>query len=144
MIETERLRVIQWFVGSDTGLSSECLAAAMVGAKPDSPRAPGDVADLGRCIRLMALFPEWTFDRFARTMSAVSYEWRCLIEDWPEISSSYEREKKGPAPKTYTLMRAAQRRALETDPEVEILGRSADGDPNYWRRKSYSTMKTTA
>ena len=56
-------RLYEWRNGADTGLSSETIAAVMSGAVSPPGRFgweyPADAADLGRCLRLLRLIPEW-------------------------------------------------------------------------------------
>lgn len=55
-------RAFEWLLGGDTGISSETLAAHMLGVEKAGPfgkQAPSDAADRGRCIRLLKHIPEW-------------------------------------------------------------------------------------
>lgn len=116
------LRLLEWYTGDDHGVSSEAIAGAMSGAVVQRPWTPSDGGDLGRCLRLLALFPEWTPERFATTMSAVSPRWKLFVEFWPDLVACFA-EEVGPdfprgrsAPKTYDLIKAIEDRAR--DPEI--------------------------
>lgn len=55
-------RAFEWLLGGDTGISSETLAAHMLGVEKAGPfgkQAPSDAADRARCIRLLQRIPEW-------------------------------------------------------------------------------------
>lgn len=53
-------RVLFWALSGDTGTSSETMCAYFTGNPPRRfAGAPSDVADRGRCIRLLELAPEW-------------------------------------------------------------------------------------
>lgn len=55
-------RYLIWSLAGDTGISSETLAAHMLGVKKGGHfgmQPPSDSADRGRCIRLLELIPEW-------------------------------------------------------------------------------------
>lgn len=55
-------RALFWALSSDTGISSEALAAHMTGVRSNTQwgmQPPSDAADRGRCIRLLELIPEW-------------------------------------------------------------------------------------
>lgn len=62
MNKTIEQRALQWAFGGDTGISSETLAAHMLGVEKAGPfgkQAPSDAADRARCIRLLKHIPEW-------------------------------------------------------------------------------------
>lgn len=110
---TDLRRVIAWFVSGDTGASSETIAAHMCGVEPNGAYfcAPSDPSDLGRCLRLLELFPEWK----ARMPEMVEYgpEWSALVSCWDKLASLMDHEagidwsKGSRAPKTYAAMRDA-------------------------------------
>jgi hypothetical protein len=104
-------RVNGWIVGGDVGQSSKTIWAAMLGIDlgEDGANHPHDPADLGRCLRLLELMPEWT-PRLPE-LAALDPCWHALVEHWNDLSSSMEDEvgiawEKGKsAPATYALMR---------------------------------------
>jgi hypothetical protein len=54
-------RLASWMTSGDTGVSSQSIAAHMTGGNRGrwGWGHPHDPDDLGRCLRLLALFPEW-------------------------------------------------------------------------------------
>ena len=102
-------RVNSWIVGGDTGLSSTTIWAVMLGLDAAVGNHPHDPADLGRCLRLLELMPEWRHR--LQELADLSPEWKKLTFRWDELASSMEKEvgiawEKGrSAPKTYELMR---------------------------------------
>ena len=98
-------RAAQWVVGRDTGLSSMCLWAVMMGVKPGDISHPRDGADLGRCARLLAAVPEWR-PRLPE-MATVSEYWAALVPEWERLSTILAKELAGGAKgSTYKAMRA--------------------------------------
>ena len=60
MNKEELLKIIEWAIGDDTGISSKALCRHMLGIYPEQRNhAPSDADDRGRCIRLLNLIPEW-------------------------------------------------------------------------------------
>jgi len=104
-------RAHTWIVGNDTGASSEAIWAHMMGA--GTPRFgwsyPLDPDDLGRCLRLLELIPEWK-SRMPE-MATRSKSWAALIANWGAIAMTMADEvgidwsKGRRAPKTYALMK---------------------------------------
>lgn len=135
--EDELRRAMKWFAGRDTGMSSKAIAAAMCGV-PSDGSIPHDPADLGRCLRLLELFPEWKGERFKRTMSGVSHQWSVFVESWDKMAESMADEvgigwtKGRSAKRTYDIMRAALDRAILTDPGIKVTATGADGSPRAW------------
>lgn len=95
-----------WMFGDDTGLSSQAIVAFFEGIPAGSwgYSHPLDPADLGRCLRLLAIAPEYK-TRLSE-MSNASLEWAALIPHWNELESLYQAEfENGRAPKCYARMR---------------------------------------
>lgn len=93
-------RANQWICGSDTGSSSKCLWAVMMGATPDRWKShPHDGSDLGRCLRLLALIPEWR-PRIGE-MASVSPYWAVLVENWAKLEAAAISDPSG----IYKMMR---------------------------------------
>lgn len=118
----ERTRLLEglakWGVSDDTGASSKSIARAALGLKPPPhPDYPYDIADLGRCLRLLNAVPE---ARFGLTeLGKVSRVWKALDERWDEIVRTANEE--GPIatakpdfntrrdyPRTYALLMSAR------------------------------------
>lgn len=101
-------RANMWVVGADTGSSSRSIWAAMlgVGNRDDNPLDP---ADLGRCLRLLEIIPEWK--PRVPELAALSPEWKALADRWDDLATSMENEvgiawqKGSSAPLTYDLMK---------------------------------------
>ncbi|MGY2995425.1 hypothetical protein [Mesorhizobium sp. URHB0026] len=103
-------KAMAWIVGDDTGSSSKLIWAVMMGQKSDRWGShPSDGGDLGRCLRLLALAPEWK-ERMAE-LAAISPYWAALVEHWPrleatmadETGAGFDRNKH--TPRTYKLMK---------------------------------------
>ena len=100
-----------WTTTRDTGSSSFALGAYMLGAEVGSFKAshPHDPSDLGRCLRLLELIPEWK-ERMGE-MSVLSPAWAALVAHWDELARLMELEvgidwsKGKSAPVTYARMR---------------------------------------
>lgn len=104
--------VMNWLMSYDTGLSSRtivavmeedrALAAALLGSW--GVWYPHDPADLGRCIRLLDIAPEYR-ERLSE-MGHVSQVWAELVNHWEELESLYREEyPSGRAPKCFARMR---------------------------------------
>lgn len=104
-------RIGKWLTSRDTGISSEAILAVMTGFDPSDRNldAPYDPSDLGRCLRLLEIFPEWK-SRIPE-MAKAGPRWAIAVSCWGEISRSMEEEvgidwsKGKSAPRTYRLMK---------------------------------------
>jgi hypothetical protein len=111
-------RAAQWRAGRDTGASSKTLCAMMLGETPRYRDHPHDGDDLGRCLRLLELIPEWK-PRLPE-MAAVSPYWAALVENWADL----ERLSKLTAPSPLrNRMKALLGPLEDADPNVIRLGR---------------------
>ena len=121
MAETINERAVEWIVGDDTGLSSKAIWAVMMGAKPRPHSYPSDGADLGRCMRLLELIPEWK-PRMVE-MQAVSPYWKALVPEWDRLVGILKAElaggKKG---STYEAMKAILNPVEDRDRSVIRMG----------------------
>lgn len=106
-------RLAAWFLSGDTGVSSKAIAAHMSGAGTTGDFwwwGPADPADLGRCLRLLELFPEWK-PRMGE-MASRHPDWAQLVPHWQEIAECMAEEvgidwsKGSSAPKTFDLMQS--------------------------------------
>lgn len=102
MSESIESRALRWAAGDDTGVSSKAILKVMTGQKiSDGWCYPHDSDDLGRCLRLLALIPEWR-TRLSE-MGAVGPEWRALVKHWDELAALRET---GNHPAVYARMKA--------------------------------------
>jgi hypothetical protein len=87
-----------WWIGLDTGLSAAAIFSVLA-EDPDlraeaaawsSGRTPADAADLGRCLRLLALFPGWTA-RLPEVAAAYPgiRRWPRLVPLWPQLTAAH-------------------------------------------------------
>lgn len=103
-------RALLWLAGGDSGMSSKAICYHMLGMKSDGS-FPLDPSDLGRCLRLLELFPEWK-PRMGE-MARYSAQWAALVERWDELAEMMADEvgidwSKGErAPRTYAAMKDA-------------------------------------
>jgi len=104
------LRCNDWLADGDVGLSSLAIYRNLVeipaGLKTE-PKTdhPHDPSDLFRCLKLLRIAPELDDTK----MSTVSSQWKALVDIWPELESTFSKEKaKGnKMPETYALMQSA-------------------------------------
>lgn len=124
-MDSIELRAAKWASSGDTGASSKALCRHMLGELSDGSY-PHDPADLGRCLRLLAVIPEWT-GRMDE-MRAVSPYWKALAERWGELwfvmtdEVGIDWSKGRSAPKTYALMRSILDPITDADPNVFRFG----------------------
>jgi hypothetical protein len=114
MSESINKRASDWYKRGDIGLSSKAISRVMRGAafadidKGNHPRDPGD---LGRCLRLLDLIPEWRAS--IMDMAPLSTAWANLARNWDELEATFRSEGDGslspphgtPMRKTYNRMR---------------------------------------
>lgn len=116
-------RALEWAISNDTGLSSEAICAHMLGLETEYARYPSDPADLGRCLRLLELIPEWK--PRIKEMASYGPGWAGQIEVWDELNNTMANEvgidwsKGKKAPETYKAMKLAQANGYRKDPEYE-------------------------
>ncbi len=114
-------RAEMWRNSGDTGISSEAICAWMLDGTPARQDThPRDPADLGRCLRLLALFPEWA-PRIGE-MAKFSPYWDALTARWDDISKCMADEvgidwsKGEKAERTWKLMRFLLEPVERADP----------------------------
>lgn len=101
-------RANQWIVGQDTGMSSIAMWAHMQGVRKFDRSAPLDPSDLGRCLRLLELIPEWR--PRVQELASLGPRWAALTTHWKELEELLAGEvgidwKKGrTAPLTFARM----------------------------------------
>ena len=125
-------RASEWLTGTDTGASSEAILDHMLGmAAPGgdlASRYPRDVADWGRCYRLLELLPEWR-ERIGE-MSRHGPYWTALVSRWRDIESAYRRDMRADGPADLLIRRLV--RALE------------DRDASVFRVNEFAIMRVGA
>ena len=103
-------RALLWLAGGDSGASSEAICHHMLGMESDGS-FPWDPSDLGRCLRLLELFPEWK--PRIREMARYSPHWAALVARWDELAEMMADEvgidwsKGRRAPRTHAAMKDA-------------------------------------
>lgn len=108
--DAEARRAVAWLASGDTGMSSVAICKHMVLGHCRG-HYPHDPADLGRCLRLLAIFPEWS-PRIGE-MAKYSKRWAGLARRWAELSElmadevGHDWAKGRSAPKTYAAMQNA-------------------------------------
>lgn len=126
-MSTIEQRAMAWMMGGDTGASSSTIARHMLGLPHTSPfgvSAPSDNWDLGRCLRLLALIPEW--EQRLPEMASLGAVWAALIERWAELKALMVEEtgpafdREAPALNTYKRMNAILKDAQKQDGWVEL------------------------
>ena len=110
----------RWIVGGHTGLSSRTIWRHMVGLPVREGLWgmpwPVDAGDLGRCLRLLALVPEWQ-SRMGE-MARYSPAWAALVARWDDLAQSMADEvgidwsKGWRAPQTDALIKSLLRAAI--------------------------------
>jgi hypothetical protein len=107
-----RRRAFIWMANGERGASSDTMCLYLLSGEITTrfpgPAAPADPSDLGRCLDLLTVVPEWR----ARLpeMAAVSPEWAALVPVWDRIEALYREEgaeRTGWARRCYAAMRAA-------------------------------------
>ena len=119
---TDLVDVFKWMRSHDSGASSEAIAMHMIAGWSDGS-FPRDPADLGRCLRLLELFPEWK-PRIGE-MSKYGAVWQAYADQWEDMESSMRDEvgidwsKGRSAEKTYGLMKRIEADGWRSDPEYD-------------------------
>lgn len=130
-------RVIAWLLSEDTGASSMTICAHMVG-EPHDCAWPSDAGDLGRCLRLLDLIPEWK--PRIKEMATHGPGWAGLCEAWDDIVELYHKDRSTPAAErprsreTYKAMKLAIANGYRNDSRFEC-GFDTDGTLSWSRMK---------
>ena len=122
MMDDVKDRLLTWYRSGDTGVSSKAIAAHLMGEAVDRvfDCHPYDPSDLGRCLRLLALIPEWR--PRIREMAALDGAWPEMVEIWDDLEAVFLKECGGrllakgegagvSCPQTYEMMQNARARA---------------------------------
>jgi hypothetical protein len=96
-----------WLAEGKTGTSSLTIASHLTGInfiEPDRRWPPSDPSDIGRCLHLLEMVPEFK-DRFPE-MKEVSAIWSALVDNWQELEQLYWQEyPSGKAPQLYNRIK---------------------------------------
>lgn len=112
--QVELKKAFRWLFSRDTGMSSKAILGHMMAGVSDGSY-PHDPSDLGRCLRLLEIFPQWK-ERIPE-MAKYGPVWTVYARHWPDLQKSMEEEvgigwEKGrKAPKTYELMHRLEQQA---------------------------------
>jgi len=112
---------LEWFLGTETGLSSRTIFGVLstrwnCRINRNESRTPSDPDDFGRCYRLLQRIPEWRV-RLGE-VSALYPEWQPLVDHWDELTKLWEEESPtGACPKLYTLMKELANQPVSQEKE---------------------------
>ncbi len=90
-----------WLIGTDTGSSSKAIFRVLGeerlryhcnerGVRGDTPR---DSADLGRCLRLLAKFPEWEARLSEVAAAYPETKWPIIVSRWAELKAAQPKQQ---------------------------------------------------
>lgn len=107
-------QLLHWFATGNTGVSSKCIAKAMLGIEmPGFDKwTPRDPSDFCRCLKLLRDVPE-IGAYLTEVMTPISPEWAKILDHWDEIEECFMEEVPGwmegkdsnkRASKTFSLM----------------------------------------
>lgn len=115
--------VSRWLLSEDVGVSSKAICAHMLGEPTEDYGYPHDPSDLGRCIRLLQLVPEW--EPRIIEMSKYGPGWAGLAPQWRRIVDLYHSEGGVPpeqrkySTETWFAMKAAIADGYRNDPRYK-------------------------
>lgn len=79
---------LDWLAGGDTGTSSETMFSAITGIPVKYHDTPGDIADVGRCVRMLR---QLTDLRPQLEKVIIKHkEWMPFIDCWKELERRYD------------------------------------------------------
>jgi hypothetical protein len=99
-------KILEWFFNGNVGLSSQAIAAKMVGIDGYTNH-PRDPSDLRRCVEFLNAVPE-AKERFEE-MRLVSPNWYRLVGAWGPLTAKLAKEMKRKdrrAPETFEMIQA--------------------------------------
>jgi len=82
-------KYLLWYRSGDTGISSETMFEVLTGIPAKSLDRPHDMADIGRCIRMLRLFPE--LRPLIGDVQKKYISWRPYIDCWVELERLYDK-----------------------------------------------------
>lgn len=80
---------LDWLASGDTGISSKTMLSAITGIPiSERPDVPGDIADVGRCVRMLRKCP----DLRGQLQKVIDKhkEWMPYIDCWKELEKLYD------------------------------------------------------
>lgn len=103
------MKVLEWFVHGECGISSKAMACAVIGMKPNErwkfANHPSDPSDFRRCLKFLSAVPEARncMDKVAR----LSPVWEKLVDNWEELEALFlEEYPQNWAPRLYERMKS--------------------------------------
>ena len=104
--------IARWMTAGERGISSKAIALTALGGYPTGFDAlpPWDPSDLRRCLLLLEEVPE-AREKGLRVLAERYSRWAALLNIWDCLSETLRSEigeelpPRGPAPRTYALMR---------------------------------------
>ncbi len=85
-------KYLEWLASDDTGISSQTILSYLTGIPVKYKGTPHDMSDVGRCVRMLRLFPELRTkigDVIVRDKS-----WMPFIDCWKELERRYDELEK--------------------------------------------------
>lgn len=120
-METIETRASKWLLSGDTGASSKALCGWMLHGKAVPRHAhPHDGGDLGRCVRLLDLIPEWK-PRIPEMAKHGPY-WAALATRWDDLVTTLAADQSPHHNHTYNLIRSILDPVQKADSSVINLG----------------------
>ena len=97
-MSTLESKILDWYASGERGVSSEAMACAVTGRKPDATWSgfgnhPSDAADFSRCAKLLIAVPEAR--QHLDKVAALSKKWKILVNHWDELELLYHKELSG-------------------------------------------------
>jgi hypothetical protein len=79
---------LQWMASQDTGISSETMFSAITGVPVAMRDIPHDMADVGRCVRMLRRLPDLRPQ--IEKVILQHKEWMPFIDCWKELERLYD------------------------------------------------------
>ena len=79
---------MEWLASRDTGISSKTMFAAITGVPTGECDVPHDIADVGRCVRMLRKLPDLR-PQIEKVMIKHK-EWMPYIDCWKELERRYD------------------------------------------------------
>jgi hypothetical protein len=86
MTQTEK-KYIEWMEGRDSGTSSKTILSLLTGITVRQHDVPYDMDDIGRCVRMLNLFPE--LKTRINEVSEKDIAWMPFIDCWDQLEKGY-------------------------------------------------------